>query len=187
MSISDELLKAKELLDAGAITQEEYEQMKRKILNSDSTTSSSSSSSYSSTSYSSRPSSNYSSSSSSSPSTGSSGYHARRSYFNSKPFKATGWTCFTITAIFVLTVFILLLCYEYEVAMSLVWEFSFIPGVIAVSMGGILKNKEGSNALLFWGVFIFTLAIIISIVTTYYYIDDLSYSSYRYYYYSALK
>ena len=71
--------------------------------------------------------------------------------------------------------------------MSLVWEFSFIPGVIAVSMGGILKNKEGSNALLFWGVFIFTLAIIISIVTTYYYIDDLSYSSYRYYYYLALK
>lgn len=31
MSISDELLKAKELLDAGAITQEEYEQIKERF------------------------------------------------------------------------------------------------------------------------------------------------------------
>ena len=154
MSVADELLKLKSLLESGAISEEEFDIMKKRLLENGSVTPTIQSRTNSSTnattaeSYTTSPVSRY-----------------KRRYFNDKPFKVVGWISSAITMLFAIVIMILLIEFEVGVAMALVWEFSFIPGVLGVVMGGIVKSKSYSSALLIFSIIAMICGIAISIAT----------------------
>ncbi len=178
MNIADELLKLKQLLDANAITQEEYDRMKAKIINRDEantkSTNSYTSNAETRSSYGSSTN-NYNSVNNSYRNTYNNRYRNYR-LFNDKPFKILGFICFGITMLFVFLIFLLLVQKSFEAAYYMTWECSFIPAVAALTMGIILKIKTDSKVLLILGIVSLVLSFIMSIAATssyYTYIEEM--------------
>ena len=171
MSVTDELLKLKTLHDSGAISNDEFETMKKKLLNGDLSNSSNQT---------------HSNINNVAEETSSTTRTYSKKYFNEKPFQITGWICIAINLIFALIIMILLIEVEEEIAMALVWEFSFLPATISIIMGGIVKAKSYKNSLLVFSIIGMMFAIAICIATIILYNEAISYSPYRYYYTSAI-
>lgn len=168
MSTADEILKLKTLLDSGAISQDEFDSMKTKILNENNG------------SYEPQQTTSVEAYNSPEP-TGTSTYHKSR-YFNATPFKVIGWISVCFAALFSIICIILLCEYEYEAAMAMVWELTFLPGTLAIVMGAIVKTKEYSSALLIAGIIFAIASVVVSIVTTVEYYNDLADYLYPYLY-----
>lgn len=168
MAVSDELLKLKQLLDSGAITKDEFDSMKAKLLNDNNE------------SYEPQHTSSVETYNSSEPTRTSTYYKSR--YFNATPFKVIGWISVCFAALFSIICIILLCEYEYGAAMAMVWELTFFPGTLAIIMGAIVKTKEYSSALLIAGIIFAIASVVVSIVTTVEYYNDLAGYLYPYLY-----
>lgn len=184
MGVTDELLKLKQLLDANAITQEEFDSMKAKLLSKkDENPSPNSSSlntsrvggyvqtgpSYNNGNYKSTP-------------QATNRQNLRHyTYFNAKPFMVVGIICFIVAIFFVLCELIMVGTKNFESAFYITWEFTSLPASIALVMGIILKVKDDRKSILIMGIIALAISFIMSIVvtTSYYdYINDIMYGYY---------
>lgn len=172
MSTADEILKLKQLLDSGAITEDEYNQMKKKLLEGGD-------SSKPAFSQPQQPVHQYTPRSSTYPTTNTYRSPVRKRYFNGTPFKVVGWISLCFTILFVLINIFLIANKSYYSSFYMVWETTFVPAGLALSMGIILKVKDDYSSLMAAAIIFLVISFVLSIVSTSLFIENPS----SYYYY----
>lgn len=177
MSVADEILKLKELLDSNAITQEEFEKMKKSLLEKGTSNQKPDPQ----PSQSPRPQTTYNR-----VTTNGTNFSYRPSskrYFNAAPFRTAGWIAFAFGALFCVILFFMLIHQNYEASMYMVWETTTLPISIALAMGIILKMKDDSAQLMILSIVFLAISIILSIVSTSLFYQALQQEINRYQYY----